>query len=243
MVVRESLAHYAGRDRHRVRSEAYRWKQPCIRTKAGDFPPTALRLRRTRAEPRSDARARALSPSRHGHYRSTPPPSGAGHGPFGTIRGALCPPPWPSTGSSMLMRGLVDPRRSTRADTPFCIADRRRCRTASRVGTDCAERKRDAMEVLPDHPTTKGPAERFTGEVWIDVVAQGHGGPPMVIAFVRLTPGARAAGIRTHSARRFMSQRVKDESSPGPGASTSPSPNSLDHRPTIKRRCASDPCG
>jgi len=49
------------------------------------------------------------------------------------------------------------------------------------------------MEVLPERPTTKGPAEWFSGDVWIDVVAQGHGVSPTFIALVRFTPGARTA--------------------------------------------------
>jgi quercetin dioxygenase-like cupin family protein len=48
------------------------------------------------------------------------------------------------------------------------------------------------------NPTTKGPAESFTGDVWIDTVvidtvAQGHSGSPLNIAFVRFSPGARTA--------------------------------------------------
>ena len=49
------------------------------------------------------------------------------------------------------------------------------------------------METQPKSPTVKGPAEWFTGEVWIDPVAQGHGESPVSIALVRFTPGARTA--------------------------------------------------
>lgn len=49
------------------------------------------------------------------------------------------------------------------------------------------------MDVEPRKPTAKGPAEWFTGEVWIDTIAQGHGSSPMFIAAVHFTPGARTA--------------------------------------------------
>ena len=47
------------------------------------------------------------------------------------------------------------------------------------------------MEVQPRRPTVKGPADWFTGDVWIDTIAQGQG--PMTIGFVHFTPGARTA--------------------------------------------------
>jgi quercetin dioxygenase-like cupin family protein len=49
------------------------------------------------------------------------------------------------------------------------------------------------MEVQPNNPTAKGPADWFTGDVYIDAVAEGHGATPTNIAFVRFTPGARTA--------------------------------------------------
>ncbi len=42
-------------------------------------------------------------------------------------------------------------------------------------------------------PTTKGPAEWFTGDVWIDALAQGHGATPTSVGLVHFTPGARTA--------------------------------------------------
>ncbi|MCU1463801.1 MAG: transcriptional regulator [Acidimicrobiales bacterium] len=39
----------------------------------------------------------------------------------------------------------------------------------------------------------KGPADWFTGDVYIDPVAQGHGGSPLNVAHVHFTPGARTA--------------------------------------------------
>ena len=41
--------------------------------------------------------------------------------------------------------------------------------------------------------TTKGPADWFTGDVFIDAIAQGHGASPLMVAAVHFTPGARTA--------------------------------------------------
>jgi len=49
------------------------------------------------------------------------------------------------------------------------------------------------MEVQPKDPTAKGPAEWFTGDVWIDAIAQAHGPSPMSIGSVHFAPGARTA--------------------------------------------------
>jgi hypothetical protein len=42
------------------------------------------------------------------------------------------------------------------------------------------------MDVRPKSPTTKGPAEWFTGEVWIDAIAQTRGPTPMSVGSVHL---------------------------------------------------------
>jgi quercetin dioxygenase-like cupin family protein len=52
------------------------------------------------------------------------------------------------------------------------------------------------MEILPNTPTAKGPKDRFTGEVFIDAVARGHGTNALNVAFVHFTPGARTAWHR-----------------------------------------------
>jgi len=49
------------------------------------------------------------------------------------------------------------------------------------------------VEVEPRHQTAKGPAEWFTGEVYIDFLAQGHGASPFTVGAVHFTPGARTA--------------------------------------------------
>ena len=42
-------------------------------------------------------------------------------------------------------------------------------------------------------PTVKGPGDWFTGDVFIDTLAQARGGSPATIAHVHFTPGARTA--------------------------------------------------
>jgi quercetin dioxygenase-like cupin family protein len=49
------------------------------------------------------------------------------------------------------------------------------------------------VEHHPKNPTAKGPAEWFTGDAWIETVAQGHSDSPVTVALVRFTPGARTA--------------------------------------------------
>src|SRR3984885_1614442 len=49
------------------------------------------------------------------------------------------------------------------------------------------------MDIRPKQPTVKGPAEMFTGDVWIDSVAQGEEPSRVRVNLVRFTPGARTA--------------------------------------------------
>ena len=49
------------------------------------------------------------------------------------------------------------------------------------------------MEKLPKRPSTKGPAEMFTGDVWLDVIAKGEAPSRMRVNTVRFSPGARTA--------------------------------------------------
>ena len=48
------------------------------------------------------------------------------------------------------------------------------------------------MEVLPPRPSTKGPAERFTGDAWFDQIA-GATGSRIRASLVHFAPGARNA--------------------------------------------------
>jgi quercetin dioxygenase-like cupin family protein len=47
------------------------------------------------------------------------------------------------------------------------------------------------MELQPTPPTTKAPAERFTGDVWFDVLAAPPAPAHLRVNLVRFAPGAR----------------------------------------------------
>jgi quercetin dioxygenase-like cupin family protein len=55
------------------------------------------------------------------------------------------------------------------------------------------DQRRKHMQVQPKQPTAKGPAEWFTGDVWIDAIARGHSSAPLSIGSVHFTPCARTA--------------------------------------------------
>jgi quercetin dioxygenase-like cupin family protein len=49
------------------------------------------------------------------------------------------------------------------------------------------------MDISREASTTKGPAETFTGEVWVDPITRGLPPPQLNAAAVHFTPGARSA--------------------------------------------------
>ncbi len=49
------------------------------------------------------------------------------------------------------------------------------------------------MEIQPSRPTTKAPAETFTGDAWYDVIAAGESPSRLRVNVVRFAPGARNA--------------------------------------------------
>jgi quercetin dioxygenase-like cupin family protein len=49
------------------------------------------------------------------------------------------------------------------------------------------------MERRPKHPSAHALAERFTGDAWFDVLAQGDGPSRIRVNLVRFAPGARNA--------------------------------------------------
>jgi len=49
------------------------------------------------------------------------------------------------------------------------------------------------MEISPKPPTTKGPAQTFTGDVWVDPITRGLPPSQLNVAAVHFTPGARSA--------------------------------------------------
>jgi quercetin dioxygenase-like cupin family protein len=61
------------------------------------------------------------------------------------------------------------------------------------IGAIPAPKKGDTMEIQPKKPSAKGPAEWFTGDVWIDPIAQGQEPSRIRVSAVHFTPGARTA--------------------------------------------------
>jgi quercetin dioxygenase-like cupin family protein len=49
------------------------------------------------------------------------------------------------------------------------------------------------METQPKTPSNKGPADRFTGDVWIDSIVQGEEPSRVRVNAVHFMPGARTA--------------------------------------------------
>jgi quercetin dioxygenase-like cupin family protein len=49
------------------------------------------------------------------------------------------------------------------------------------------------MELRPKQPSGKGPAEMFTGDVWVDAIARGQEPSRINVNAVHFTPGARTA--------------------------------------------------
>ena len=50
------------------------------------------------------------------------------------------------------------------------------------------------MNLEPKPPTSRGPADRFTGDVWIDAIAEPkEGDQRMIVSRVRFAPGSRTA--------------------------------------------------
>jgi quercetin dioxygenase-like cupin family protein len=49
------------------------------------------------------------------------------------------------------------------------------------------------VQIQPKQPTRKAPAETFTGDAWVDVIAQGEDPSRLRVNVVRFAPGARNA--------------------------------------------------
>jgi quercetin dioxygenase-like cupin family protein len=49
------------------------------------------------------------------------------------------------------------------------------------------------VEVQPSQPSAKGPADWFTGDVWIDTIVRGDEPSRVRVSAVRFTPSARTA--------------------------------------------------
>ena len=108
------------------------------------------------------------------------------------------------------------------------------------------------MQFQPKTPTTKGPAEWFTGDVHFDVIARGEAPSRLRVNLVRFAPGARTAW-HTHSMGQTL--HVTDGIGlvqsrggevrvirPGDTVYTPPANGTgTGHPPT--RSCATSPCG
>jgi quercetin dioxygenase-like cupin family protein len=49
------------------------------------------------------------------------------------------------------------------------------------------------LEILPKHPSVKGPAQMFSGDVWIDAIASGREPSRIRVNTVRFAPRSRTA--------------------------------------------------
>ena len=59
------------------------------------------------------------------------------------------------------------------------------------------------MEMQPRKPSAKGPGDWFTGDVWIDPIAQGQAPSRLAVIAVHFAPGARTAW-HSHSAGQTL---------------------------------------
>ena len=59
------------------------------------------------------------------------------------------------------------------------------------------------MEIQRKQPTAKGPTDWFTGEVWLDSIAQPREPSQLSVAAVHFTPGARTAW-HAHDGRQTL---------------------------------------
>src|ERR671937_1959646 len=67
---------------------------------------------------------------------------------------------------------------------------------ARRAGTGsnpCQHARSTHMAIQPKPATVKGPADWFTGDVWIDPIVGPRDGSQLSVAAVHFTPGARTA--------------------------------------------------
>lgn len=62
------------------------------------------------------------------------------------------------------------------------------------------------MEIVPKHPTRKGPADMFTGDVLVDLIAKGVAPSELNVNAVHFAPGARRPAPGARSAWHVHSQ-------------------------------------
>ena len=76
------------------------------------------------------------------------------------------------------------------------------------------------MEISRSAATAKGPAETFTGDVWVDPITRGLPPSQLNVAAVRFAPGARRPGIPTTAGKPCTSPKAHPA-----GGGTSPTPS------------------
>ena len=64
------------------------------------------------------------------------------------------------------------------------------------------------MDLQPKQPSVKGPPERFTGDVWYDVIASGQPPSRVRVNVVRFAPAPATPGMPTPSDRPCTSPRA-----------------------------------
>lgn len=86
------------------------------------------------------------------------------------------------------------------------------------------------MEISRNAATAKGPAETFTGDVWVDPITRGLPPSQLNVAAVRFAPGARSAWHSHHGGQtlyitegRGLRSRSADSRSPSSIPATSSS--------------------
>lgn len=77
------------------------------------------------------------------------------------------------------------------------------------------------MGIESRNATAKGPGDWFTGDVYVDALAKGHGSPPMSIGSVHFSPGARTAW-HSHSIGQTLIVTEGEGRFQSRGASVSP---------------------
>jgi hypothetical protein len=90
------------------------------------------------------------------------------------------------------------------------------------------------MEIQRQQPTTKAPAQTFTGDAWFDVIAAGQEPSRLWVNVVRFAPGARNAQARAtarkpNGASRSSTRNTTNPVRAGPGPDRRPGP--------ARRRC------
>ncbi len=97
------------------------------------------------------------------------------------------------------------------------------------------------MDVQPSKPTSKGPANWFTGEVWIDPIAPGHEPNQLSLGNVHFTPCARTAWHSHTIAQTLYVSDAKDWSRPAARLSSRSAPATSSPSPAASGTATAPP--